>query len=137
MGPPAPGSLAEELLSLWSRPKVGRPKSAGRAPSRSPTSAVSRAGAPVVEPWPPEPVPLLPPSTRFDDDFGRAIAYLRGPRSQYECAERGGLSRASWSLYEVGRRRPREGNLAKVLRGLAAPAINSNRPPGGSTAGAC
>jgi hypothetical protein len=28
------------------------------------------------------------------------------------------LSRASWSLYEVGKRRPREGNLAKVLWGL-------------------
>ena len=51
-------------------------------------------------------------------ELGEAIAALRGERSQTQVARRGGISRASWSLYELGKRRPRETSLASVLRGL-------------------
>ena len=52
------------------------------------------------------------------EDLGNAIADLRGRRTQAEVARRGGIRRATWSLYETGKRRPREANLTKVLRGL-------------------
>jgi transcriptional regulator with XRE-family HTH domain len=51
-------------------------------------------------------------------ELGEAIAMLRGRQSQAHVSRRAGMSRASWSLYEQGRRRPREGNLEKILRGL-------------------
>ena len=52
------------------------------------------------------------------NDLGAAITYLRDKRSQAEVAEQGGIDRTTWSLYEAGKRRPREENLEKVLTGL-------------------
>lgn len=56
--------------------------------------------------------------TREPIELGRAIAFLRGSRSQVEAAQRASLDPATWSHYESGRRLPRSGNLEKVLRGL-------------------
>lgn len=53
------------------------------------------------------------------EDLGRAITYLRGDRTQAAVAKSAGLTAATWSLYEAGRRKPRSENLAKVLRGLS------------------
>lgn len=52
------------------------------------------------------------------EDLGRAIAHLRGDRTQAEIARSCGLTRGSWSLYESGRRKPKAANIAKMLRGL-------------------
>ena len=51
-------------------------------------------------------------------DLGEAIALLRGSRSQTEVARRAGVSRASWGLYELGKRRPRPASLELLLQGL-------------------
>lgn len=51
-------------------------------------------------------------------DLGLAIAHLRGERTQAEVAKRAGIDPPTWSLYEAGKRRPREQSLEKVLRGL-------------------
>lgn len=51
-------------------------------------------------------------------ELGQAIAALRGQQSQAEAARRAGMSRGAWSLYELGRRRPREANLERILLGL-------------------
>jgi transcriptional regulator with XRE-family HTH domain len=51
-------------------------------------------------------------------EFGRAIAYLRGGRTQAEVSERAGIDPGTWSQYETGRRRPRARNLARILNGL-------------------
>lgn len=52
------------------------------------------------------------------DDLGEAIRDLRGSRSQKQVARRAGICPAAWSLYESGRRRPREETLAKIVRSL-------------------
>ena len=51
-------------------------------------------------------------------DLGRAIRLLRGERTQAALCEQAGLNRAAWSLYESGQRRPREGNLARIVAAL-------------------
>jgi len=51
-------------------------------------------------------------------DLGRAIRRLRGERTQAALCEQAGLNRAAWSLYETGQRRPREGNLARIVAAL-------------------
>lgn len=53
-------------------------------------------------------------------DLGKAIAYFRGDRTQAELAIECGLTRAAWSLYESGKRRPTGANLAKILRVVKA-----------------
>jgi transcriptional regulator with XRE-family HTH domain len=50
--------------------------------------------------------------------FGRAIASLRAGRKQEEVAEIGGIDPGSWSLFETGRRRPKQANIEKIARGL-------------------
>jgi transcriptional regulator with XRE-family HTH domain len=52
------------------------------------------------------------------EELGEAMASLRGRRSQRQVSRAAGVSPASWSQYELGRRRPRAGNLAKILKGL-------------------
>ncbi len=51
-------------------------------------------------------------------DVGRAMARLRGSRTQSQVAEQGGLPAAQWSVYESGRRLPSAETLAKILKGL-------------------
>lgn len=51
-------------------------------------------------------------------ELGLAIAYLRGDRTQTEVAQEAGINPATWSLYEAGRRQPREASLERVLKGL-------------------
>lgn len=51
-------------------------------------------------------------------DLGCAIAHLRGNRTQAALAQSCGLTPASWSLYEHGKRKPMGANLAKIVRGL-------------------
>ncbi len=51
-------------------------------------------------------------------DIGLAIAHLRCDRTQAALARSCGLPHATWSLYENGRRKPRAGNLAKLLSAL-------------------
>jgi transcriptional regulator with XRE-family HTH domain len=53
-----------------------------------------------------------------DNDLGRAIAHLRGARTQAEVSERADLDPGTWSQYETGRRVPRARNLARILHGL-------------------
>jgi transcriptional regulator with XRE-family HTH domain len=101
----APGALAEELLALWGRPK-GRVSKAPGSP-RPPRSLSQQ--------------PAEPPEGRRGGevtDLARAIRFLRGERTQAEVAEAAGLDAAIWSLYETGRRQPREGNLARIVRSL-------------------
>lgn len=51
-------------------------------------------------------------------DVGKAMARLRGLRTQSQVAEQGGLPPAQWSVYESGRRLPNPDTLAKILKGL-------------------
>lgn len=51
-------------------------------------------------------------------DLGRAIAFIRGHRHQTEVAAQAGISSATWSLYEAGRRRPSEPLLKRICKGL-------------------
>jgi transcriptional regulator with XRE-family HTH domain len=53
-----------------------------------------------------------------DNDLGRAIAHLRGARTQAEVSERADFDPGTWSQYETGRRVPRPRNLARILHGL-------------------
>ena len=52
------------------------------------------------------------------NDLGRAIAYLRGARTQAQVSEVADLDPGTWSEYETGRRRPRERNLARIVAAL-------------------
>jgi transcriptional regulator with XRE-family HTH domain len=52
------------------------------------------------------------------NEIGRAIAYLRGGTSQAEAARQAGIHRASWSLYEAGKRIPREQTIERIVKGL-------------------
>lgn len=51
-------------------------------------------------------------------ELGLAIAFLREDRTQTECARVAGINPATWSLYEAGKRAPREAALQKVVKGL-------------------
>ncbi len=51
-------------------------------------------------------------------DIGRAIRHLRGDRPQAQLAAKARIDRTSWSLYEAGKRSPREHNLARIVRAL-------------------
>ena len=57
------------------------------------------------------------------EDLGKAIAHLRGDRTQAEVARLAGLDPTTWSFYETGRRRPKEANFEKLLRGLGCERI--------------
>jgi transcriptional regulator with XRE-family HTH domain len=57
-------------------------------------------------------------SRTADNDLGRAIAMLRGSRTQAAVSEAAEIDPGTWSEYETGRRRPRERNLARMVRGL-------------------
>jgi transcriptional regulator with XRE-family HTH domain len=50
--------------------------------------------------------------------FGVAIEHLRGGRRQAECAAHAGIHRASWSLYEAGKRMPRAATRERIAAGL-------------------
>jgi transcriptional regulator with XRE-family HTH domain len=66
-----------------------------------------------------EPAPLhFPQATEETSAYGRAIRLLRGKRSQKEVAAAAGLDPTTWSFYETGRRRPKDENRQRVLRGL-------------------
>lgn len=54
----------------------------------------------------------------FEGFLGAAIARLRSKRAQAVCAERAGVSVATWSRWENGRT-PHQRHLAKLLKGLA------------------
>jgi transcriptional regulator with XRE-family HTH domain len=58
------------------------------------------------------------PPVKRDNDLGRAIAMLRGARTQAAVSEAADLDPGTWSEYETGRRRPREGNLARIVAAL-------------------
>ncbi|HEX4953985.1 MAG TPA: helix-turn-helix transcriptional regulator [Thermoanaerobaculia bacterium] len=49
------------------------------------------------------------------EDFGQALAALRGPRPQAELARAARITPSSWSLYEKGRRLPREETMPRIL----------------------
>ena len=51
-------------------------------------------------------------------DLGRAMRRLRAERPQAQVARRGGVRRATWSLWEKGHRAPRERSLERIVRGL-------------------
>lgn len=51
-------------------------------------------------------------------DIGHAIRCLRGDRPQAQVASKARIDPTSWCLYEAGRRRPRESNLARIVRAL-------------------
>jgi hypothetical protein len=50
--------------------------------------------------------------------LGRAIAHLRGRRTQAAVAEVVGVDPGVWSLWETGARVPKEGNLARIVTAL-------------------
>jgi len=53
-----------------------------------------------------------------DNDVGRAIAGLRGPRTQAKLAEAINMDPGPWSLWETGARRPTERSLVRILTAL-------------------
>jgi integrase len=55
---------------------------------------------------------------RPDNDLGRAIAHLRGRRTQAAVSEVGGVAPGVWSLWETGARVPKEGTLARIVAAL-------------------
>jgi hypothetical protein len=46
------------------------------------------------------------------------MGHLRGRRAQADCAARAGIHRACWSLYEAGKRMPRDAARERIAVGL-------------------
>ena len=50
--------------------------------------------------------------------IGEAIVRLRGHRSQRSVAKRAGIPTGTWCCWEKGKRRPRDSQIPKLLKGL-------------------